>query len=104
VLKLRIHPDAEQDLFVDAAWYDDRDPGLGDSFLKEVRTALTQVLDAPERYSLHPHLRKQLSPVVRRYVVAGFPYTVAYQVFKDHVLVLAIAHAKRHPRYWTSRG
>jgi hypothetical protein len=38
VLKLRVHPDAEQDRFVDAAWYDDRDPGLGDSFLKEVRS------------------------------------------------------------------
>jgi plasmid stabilization system protein ParE len=103
VLKLQIHPNAEHDLFNDAAWYDDRDPGLGDSFIKEVRVALAKVLDAPERYPLHPHVRPQRTPPVRRYVVPGFPYTVAYQVFEDRIRVLAIAHAKRHPRYWSDR-
>jgi hypothetical protein len=35
-MRLKIHPDAEEELFQGAAWYDDRRAGLGDEFLVHV--------------------------------------------------------------------
>jgi hypothetical protein len=35
-VRLRLHPEAEEELFRDAAWYDDRRDGLGDEFLDDV--------------------------------------------------------------------
>jgi plasmid stabilization system protein ParE len=103
VPKLRLHPEAEQDLYRDAAWYDQHNPGLGDRFLAEVLNALDRVLEAPEQCPLHPHIANQPTPPIRRVLVDTFPYSIAYQVFSDELLVLAVAHAKRHPLYWTSR-
>jgi hypothetical protein len=36
VLSVKLHPEAEEELFQDAAWYDDQRSGLGDAFLEEV--------------------------------------------------------------------
>jgi hypothetical protein len=30
-------------------------------------------------------------------------YDVIYQKFEDHIVILALAHKKRKPRYWQDR-
>jgi plasmid stabilization system protein ParE len=39
-----------------------------------------------------------------RYRFRGFPYYVAYLVSGEVIVVLAVAHERRHPRYWSDRA
>lgn len=47
--------------------------------------------------------RVLLEPDVRSAKVARFPYRVVYVVIDDDIDVLAVAHTRRRPRYWTRR-
>ena len=35
--------------------------------------------------------------------IQRFPYVIAFEKHEQHVLVLAVAHAKRRPLYWLTR-
>ena len=41
--------------------------------------------------------------LVRRVPVSRFPYYLAYLVTSDAIHVLAIAHERRRPGYWSGR-
>jgi len=36
--------------------------------------------------------------------IQRFPYVIAFEKHEQHVLVLAVAHAKRRPLYWLTRA
>lgn len=103
-MRLKIHPDAEEELFQGAAWYDDRRVGLGDEFLAHVYRWFDVVIESPSTWPLWPSTPQELTPPIRRVVVNRFPYLIAYQVFSEHVLILAIAHSRRSPLYWLVRA
>jgi len=86
-----------------ALWYDERRPGFGDEFIVEVSAALERVGDAPESYPVWPGTRPE-GPLIRKARVQRFPYVVAFELHEQHVLVLAVAHAKRRPLYWLTRA
>jgi toxin ParE1/3/4 len=50
----------------------------------------------------HPAAHTEVRPRVRRALVRGFPYGVFYTEYPDRVTVLAVIHARRHPRRWPS--
>ena len=102
-MKLELHPEAEDELFHDAAWYGDQRLGLGDEFLEHVYRWFAVVLESPNIWPRWADTPTDLDPIIRRLVIDRFPYSVAYQVFADHVLVLAVAHASREPLYWLTR-
>jgi len=39
----------------------------------------------------------------RRALVTKFPYAVVYREIQDEIEIIAIAHLKRRPKYWSSR-
>jgi hypothetical protein len=39
----------------------------------------------------------------RRFILNRFPYSLVYKTDGTQSLIVAIAHAKRKPGYWTSR-
>jgi plasmid stabilization system protein ParE len=39
----------------------------------------------------------------RRYFLRKFPYSVIYQITQDELRVLALAHQRRRPSYWSKR-
>lgn len=45
-----------------------------------------------------------MRPNVRRRLLRRFPYSILYTVDRDEVVILALAHQKRRPAYWHSRG
>ena len=102
-MKLQLHPEAEEELFRGAAWYDDQELGLGDDLLEEVSRWFDVIVESPTtwpRWSRSP----DVSPLIRRVVVERFPYSIAYQAFADRVWVVAVAHASREPLYWLDRA
>lgn len=88
---------AERELTEAAASYEKESPGLGERFLEEVRNS-TLLL---QRY---PYAAQKVFGSTRRLVLPRFPYSLLYQVVgEDRIRVLAVAHQKRHPRYWIGR-
>ena len=41
--------------------------------------------------------------MIRKATIQRFPHVIAVEKHEQHVLVLAVAHAKRRPLYWLTR-
>jgi len=102
-VRLELHPEARAELRSAALWYDERRTGLGDEFIAEVAAALDRIGDAPESYPAWPGTRAA-GPLIRKATIQRFPYVIAFEKHEHHVLVLAVAHAKRRPLYWLTRA
>lgn len=102
-MRITLHPAAESELYEAAAWYDDQRPGLGDDLLVEVTRWLDAIAEEPRIWPEWPEA-PILSPPIRRALTDRFPYAIAYQVYTDHVSILAFAHTSRKPFYWVGRA
>jgi plasmid stabilization system protein ParE len=101
-VRLELHPEARAELRSPALWYDERRSGLGDEFIAEVSAALDRIRGAPESCPAWPGTRTE-GPLIRKATIQRFPYVIAFEKHERHVLVLAVAHAKRRPLYWLTR-
>jgi toxin ParE1/3/4 len=96
--RLRILPEAEEELTEAARWYEARRPGLGVELVMMLERAVDEIREAPEASPLW-----QPGRPYRKFVMRRFPYVVMFTVDDDSVEVVAIAHAKRRPGYWMDR-
>lgn len=102
-MRIELHPEARAELRAAALWYEEQRPGLGDDFVAEVSRALDRIGETPAAFPIWPGT--SAAPVmIRRAVMDRFPYVIGFEVHAEHVLVLAIAHAKRRPLYWLARA
>lgn len=69
----------------------------GDDFMAALDEALLRIVDGPLRWPTDLH-------GARRVLLRRFPFTVIYRADADRVVVVAIAHQKRRPGYWSRRG
>jgi hypothetical protein len=89
--------EAQTELWEAVEFYDNRSAGLGLDFEKEIKAALEIIQQSPDRWPIH-------KDGTRRYLVHRFPYFVVYVVHKDDVWVIAFAHCRRRPGYWSGRA
>lgn len=101
-LPIRFSAEAASELESAAAWYDQRQPGLGAVFIDAVDAALGYVAQWPLLGAAAPGLPEATG--IRRVPVARFPYNLPYLVVDDHIRVLAVAHNHRRPAYWAPRA
>lgn len=92
---LRVAPRAWKELETAIAWYEEQGSGLGAELADAFDEALTDIVEAPERWP-----RWQPDAPYRRRVVPRFPYVIFYAVEGNVVRVVAFAHVKRRPGYW----
>ena len=97
--RLRVAPEAEEELGEAAAWYEAKRPGLGIELVAVADRALEEIADAP--FACGPWRDDR---PYRRKVLTRFPYVIFFRVDPDAVVVLAVAHAKRRPGYWAERA
>ena len=90
------HAAARAELNDAVDYYEECEPGRGYEFLEDVYATIARMIQYPEGWS-------QLSPRARRCLTKRFPYGVIYQVRRDDVRILAIAHSHRRPGYWVNR-
>lgn len=95
-MKIAFLPAAQAELDDALSWYEEQAVGLGYEFLDELDQTLRLIATFPE---FHPLVDKK----VRRCLVNRFPYGVFYGVADDTIILIAIAHLKRKPTYWTHR-
>ena len=94
-MRVELHPEADAEFAAQVEYYEDRQPGLGRRFYREVIGCLDWIANHPTE----PRLRKHY----RRVNLKVFPFYLAYAVEGDLVWVLAVAHGSRRPRYWVNR-
>jgi plasmid stabilization system protein ParE len=95
-LKVAFRRAAQDELSEAAAWYENRQPGLGEAFLNELAEAIDHAARHPEQ---HPIALRD----VRRALLRRFPYAVYYRIRNQSLVVLAVFHARRKPIVWKRR-
>lgn len=94
--RVAILSEAEAEFREAYLWYFARSPLAADAFRSEVLgkiDALATDADVWPKDENGIHFR----------ILARFPYTLHYELNGEVATVLAIAHQRRAPRYWSSR-
>ena len=91
-----VRPEAQTDIREAAQWYEDREPGLGLRFLREIRSSLQHINDNPLRF---PIIEKD----VRRALLHKFPYSIYFVNESEAIAIIAVLHQHRRPGEWKSR-
>lgn len=90
------HEDAEAELVGQIEYYEDKVPGLGLDFLKEIEQSVSLIAGSPTVWPLR-------GLGCRRYLINRFPFSIFYLLKPDTVWIVAIAHTSRRPYYWKER-
>jgi len=98
----RIETEASVELEEAATWYEERRPGLDGEFLEAVDEALAFIARWPHSGSPVPDVPADL--LIRRTPVRRFPYHVVYLEIPGAIRILAFAHDRRSPGYWSARA
>jgi plasmid stabilization system protein ParE len=101
VKRVRVEPEAKQELAAAAAWYERQRKGLGYELVAEVDAVFAAISRSPDRFPLYPRVAPELG--VRRAAARRFPYSIAFIELPAAIRVLAVAHEKRRPGYWVGR-
>jgi toxin ParE1/3/4 len=91
--RLDIRPAALADIEEAAAWYEERQPGLGADFVRAIRTAINTLPQNPLICRVRDRRRR-----ARWLYPERFPYRVVYHTADDLITVFAVVHAARHNR------
>ena len=89
-------PAARRDFEESFDWYAERSMQAAARFVNAVDAALSFIAAYPKQFAAVDGFHREC-PVKR------FPFRIVYRVAADRILVVAIAHAKRRPGYWTNR-
>jgi toxin ParE1/3/4 len=97
-VRIRFHREAGEELDAAAAWYEEREAGLGGDLLGEVDRAIAAIEESPASW---PLVRRKTG--LRRFLLARFPYAILYERLDDELRILAVSHTRRRPGYWRKR-
>src|SRR6185436_16604061 len=96
LMRVVIHPEAEQEFEIAALWYEERAPGLGSEFVTEFERARTRILAAPEQPRVFRANDRKLN-------FSRFPYAIVYTIKGEILFIKAVMHLHRRPFYWAGR-
>jgi toxin ParE1/3/4 len=51
----------------------------------------------------HPRAGRLISKIIRKFRLCRFRYNVIYAVDGEEIVIVAVAHHRRHPGYWRGR-
>ncbi len=92
-----LNSDASQEMIDAAKYFEEQQPGLGQNFLDELQDSFNLIITMPYAY---PMVGKR----TRKKILYRFPFNIIYAIEDDRIRVLAIAHQKRQPTYWSGRA
>ena len=90
----RLHPLIKQDYDEAYVWYEEKQKGLGERFLRAVRKKIEEIVLFPEAYSSKGNKN------FREVQVDTFPYLIIYKFNKrkKEIYISSVHHSKKHPR------
>ncbi len=90
------HPEAHKELAAAVKTGIERSPDLGRELLAEVRRVVSILCEMPQ-------LGGRLDSQHRRFPLTRFSFGVIFRVDGDVLRVVASAHRRQRPGYWSSR-
>ena len=88
---------AQQDLYSAYQWYQERNHGLGQEFVRCVDAKLSEISRNPLHYQIVFDKR------VHRALTNRFPFSIYFVNEEDIITVFAILHQLRSPESWQTR-
>ena len=95
-MRVMLHPEARAELREARKWYFERSPLSATAFAHAVDNAVSQIVEAPTRYPMAEH-------GTRKFVLQRFPFNIFYRPDETETVIVAVAHQKRRPGYWSNR-
>jgi len=95
-MNIRFLTMAETEVDNAVSWYQEQTEDQSLNFLNELDQAV-QVVKA------YPLLAAEIEPNIRRFLFRRFPYSLIYGIDEDTIVVIAVSHDHREPRYWIER-
>ncbi|WNZ23111.1 type II toxin-antitoxin system RelE/ParE family toxin [Leptolyngbya sp. NK1-12] len=95
-MKYAFHPEALTEYAEAVQYYAEQRAEVAQAFIDAVEDAVYRIRESPTRYIV-------VEEDVRRCMTRRFPYGVLYTIEPDYILILAVMHCSREPRYWKSR-
>lgn len=94
---VKFHPHARAELRAARNWYHERSPLSAFAFAQTVGNAISRISEAPNTFPLADH-------GTRKFTIQRFPFNIFYLTRETEIIIVAIAHQKRRPGYWSSRA
>ncbi len=91
------HSEAEAELWAALDYYRQERAGLARKFRREFEKALKRVRENPLIYATDDEFGTRLCPLHR------FPFNLVYLDLENYIWVVALAHQRRRPGYWSRR-
>jgi len=96
-MRVRLHAEARAELREAQRWYYERSPLNAIAFAHAVENAVAGIREAPSGYPLAEH-------GTRKFVLQQYPFNIFYRADKFEIVIMAVAHQKRRPGYWSNRA
>ncbi|MBE7169517.1 MAG: type II toxin-antitoxin system RelE/ParE family toxin [Williamsia sp.] len=90
--RIRLQLEAIDDIQSAYAWYERQRAGLGDEFVRELEICYDKLSEHPQHYT-------SINKYYRRIRVDRFPYVVVYEIEGSEVIINAVHHTSRKPRF-----
>ncbi len=95
-MSVKFHPHARAEIREARNWYFERSPLSAIAFAQTVENAIFRIREAPNTFPLADH-------GTRKFVLQRFPFNIFYLIRETEIVIVAVAHQKRRPGYWSSR-
>ena len=87
---------ADSDIAEAYNWFEDREPGLGEEFLRCVEACVLTI-------RRHPKLYPVAVDNFRRALVRRFPFEVFYDATDEQLTIYSVFHCSQDPEKWRRR-
>jgi len=95
-MKVRFLKPAQSEVDDAVAWYASQSRSLGTQFLDDLDRTVRRIV-------AYPLANTKIGEDLRRCLLSRFPYGIIYGIDSETVIVIAVAHLHREPRYWIDR-
>jgi plasmid stabilization system protein ParE len=96
-MRVRLHPSARREFHEAAEWYATHaGPRVASAFITAYEAVRSKIVE-------HPRIGSPGAAGTRRLVFPNFPYLLIYRLQQEEIVVIAVAHQRREPSYWTKR-
>ena len=95
-MNIRFLSIANQEVDDAVTWHNEQADGLGRDFLDELDRVVRLI-------RTYPLVATQVDNEIRRFPFSRFPYSLIYGIDQETIVVIAVAHHHREPRYWADR-